>query len=602
MKNITKIYSIGLLLCIFFAGTLIQTQNVSNATSEAIDSTKKQNETPQSSDFNQNYNLGGANTMTINAQDTGITDLIMDNGTDQKNVNSIFTEGTDSINNGTAETTVGSEINIKTLGDNETLLTDNKNKFNASVDNDFNPHGVDLEANNSVDDTDNKVTASAQASEDETQVDSWEWGVDSFFDVFYQVDPAYFTEAPAQGLDIFDYNSGRFMRAARSESLDLVWLLIGPASDEYRFHNSDEQIFWFNLTLGTWQPIGSVGNCDFTSPGGASSVISDNQTIIVADGNGDFEVVMTHDIVNAVAGYHISIFSLTSSFSLIWTLFANSINIYWGLWIYTFYLMIINELLYVIIYYDYDWKIEYYLTYIVIVWWSIVIEIWFLDTYIYWLIHFIWEWWIITIEWWFVFVEYWYFVDYYVSIEYRYTIYHWYYYYYVPTLYIPNMMHLSITDQIFTNTTFLFVIEIHDYLGKPLAGANLGGTWNSIGLTAENWTDNGDGTYDINVTAVLVAKGDPGIPLTLTASLMGYADGALNADIAVDPYTVNSKADGDGTVDEPEEEEDTSTEDGDGEDEISVPGPSFLLIGLLSIVPMLCILISLAKRRKLLIN
>ena len=590
----TGIYSILLIICLLLSGTVIQTDSVSDATSDALKSKEDQDASPKTSDFNQLYDLGGGNTMTIDALDSGTTDLTMNNGTANNNVNSIFTEGTDASNNGSADTTINSTINIKTVGDNKTLLTDSENNFNVSVDNDFNPHGVEIEAENMIDGINNPVSTKAQASSEGDQIDNFDWHVDSFFDVYYYIGN------PSPGDERLEIsNAGQDLIINKQNDLGFLQLVIGPDSDNYLFNNSNGNVYWWNYTASVpdWELIGTEGDCDFVSPSGASSVFSRNSTFIITDG-ASYEVILTYI---TATGFNIIVYSYVSSFTLVWNLLSYSIIIYWGLWIYTFYLLIANELLYVIVYNDYDWKIEYYITYIIIVWWEIVIEIWFLDIYIYWLVYFIWEWWIITIEWWFIFIEYWIFVDYYVSIEYRYTSYHWYYYYYVPTLYIPNILHINIINQVFTNTTFLIVIEVVDYLGAPIDAANIAGSWNSIALTAQNITINGDGTYDINITAKLVAKGDPGLPLSLTASMIGYADGILNTEIAVDPYTVNSVKDSGDDVVVDDDDDDKANDDDDDDaagGDFAIPAPGFIMVGTISAIAMIFIAVYLSKRKQ----
>ncbi|MHA1148908.1 MAG: hypothetical protein ACTSR8_11780 [Promethearchaeota archaeon] len=533
MTKTAKIFTSGLLIVLILASNIAQVNNVATSVPSDLEDNSK-SKPPQTSDFSQSYNLEGGNTMQIDATvtgDDGTTMVSMDNSTHQENVQSNFIKGQDAINNGSATTFIGTDKTIETLGDNKTTLKDSTSKLNISIDNDFNPHGAEIEAKNVVDATNAKVTTGAEVSNDKTKLKNWQWNVESFFDVTYDVD----IPAPGdQGMDISDGTSTiSIVRKAGSTYTIISFFGI----EEYNLTSAGNV---YNRPSGSpiWNFIGIVGNISFTGIG--SSLESKNDTIILKNFVNTFEIV----VVKIGAKYDISVYSILYSFILVWTAANSIVTIYWGLWIYTFYLILIAELMYVIVYYDYDIKIEYYATYVIIVWLEIIIEIWFLDLYIYWVVYYIWSWWHITFEWWFIYeTTYWYFYDYYVSIEYRWTNYHWYYYYYVPTLYIPNMLRLNIIDSVYAKDTFLFVVQVTDYIGNLVtSGVSFAGsTWDETLLTGANLTDNGDGTWDINVTAKRVLKGAAGIELNLTVSKNGYGVASLIQSIAVQDFSATDE-------------------------------------------------------------
>ncbi len=98
---------------------------------------------------------------------------------------------------------------------------------------------------------------------------------------------------------------------------------------------------------------------------------------------------------------------------------------------------------------------------------------------------------------------------------------------------------VNIIKERYNNETFEFVVEIINCTGDLIKGVSLSGKWDGIALTApENITDNGDGTFNLNVTAKFVTAGAPGLWFNLTAIKTGYADGNLNTSIAVEPSSV----------------------------------------------------------------
>ena len=132
---------------------------------------------------------------------------------------------------------------------------------------------------------------------------------------------------------------------------------------------------------------------------------------------------------------------------------------------------------------------------------------------------------------------------------------------------------------LFTNTTFDITILVKDIWNNPISGATVSGTWNS--LLIGTVTDNGDGTYDFTLAAILVSPGQPGKWLNLTASKMGYADATHDTEIAVDPDAVNNK-DIPGTDESP-----------------FIPGPSILLIGVVSSFAIVGVVKYLKKKQKI---
>ena len=132
---------------------------------------------------------------------------------------------------------------------------------------------------------------------------------------------------------------------------------------------------------------------------------------------------------------------------------------------------------------------------------------------------------------------------------------------------------------LFTNTTFDITILVKDIWDNPISGATVSGTWNSLSIGTV--TDNGDGTYDFPLAAILVGPGHPGKWLNLTASKMGYADATHNTEIAVDPDAVNNKP--------------TTITD----DTPAIPGPSILLIGVVSTFAIVGVVKYLKKKQKI---
>jgi len=515
MNNRTKNFAVVSIITLLFTCVFVQTSFLASS----VPKSQSNDNLPKSSDYDETYDLGGTNTMNINTDDAGNNSVTtLNNGTTTYSIDSTFTEGS----SGSSETVINDTYKIYTDNSNKTILMDKNNDFNVTIDNGFNPHSVDsIQAKNYYDDLNSDISSSAEISDyDENRLgyfELWDNGEMPWY-VFYEWD-AYLN------WELLNINDTVYV----IQSFD--WILLHITADSglpmaYNVSLFSGEILWSDDFGTNWYPTGhflSEKEIFYDGLFGISLVYV-NDTIIVTD-NYYWEIVVNTFYWQA------SVYHLISSFYLIW-IFSVTITLYWGYWTYIFYLWIVYELLFVFIYIDYDWKIEYYYTYIVIVWVYIQITIWYFYWYIHWVIIFWWEWWIIKIQWWYYFTFYWYFIDYIIWIEYRYLIYNWIYIYYVPTLILPNLLYIDHIKEEYTQDTFYFTVAVKDCLGNPIIGALVTGTWGGIPIIGV--IDNLDGTYSFTVSSVFVSTSDPGIILSLTASKLGYADGHLDTEIAVE--------------------------------------------------------------------
>ena len=167
----------------------------------------------------------------------------------------------------------------------------------------------------------------------------------------------------------------------------------------------------------------------------------------------------------------------------------------------------------------------------------------------------------------------------------------WIYTYFVPTLILPNFLTIWILQSIYTNTTFSVTIGVTNIYGDPRPGAMITGTWDGVALQqGVNITPNGDGSFDINITARLVPPGSDPKWLNLTASEIGYTNGTLNTGIAVDPDTVKKEPTGDGDGDGVITDDDDGGGDRDlWEEEVILGYNLFILIGVVSILSIILV-------------
>ncbi len=102
----------------------------------------------------------------------------------------------------------------------------------------------------------------------------------------------------------------------------------------------------------------------------------------------------------------------------------------------------------------------------------------------------------------------------------------------------PKQLILNILNSKYTSEWFNITVEVTNCSGGLEIGASLSGTWNGTAIPGSDITDNGDGTFNITLEAILVAPGDPGILLNLTATKTGYFDGNLYTELSIDPKAV----------------------------------------------------------------
>ncbi|KKM68351.1 hypothetical protein LCGC14_1461740 [marine sediment metagenome] len=553
MNNKTKKLTVAFICVFLILGIFAQTNNLASSLTAAAET----GDSPSLSNYNEIYDLGGGNSMNILSDDTANNTITtLDTGTDSLPIDSTFTEGS----TGSSKAVINNSVEISTTTNNKTILKDRVTGFNVTVDNGFNPHSVEnIEAYGIEGYSNVSVSATANMTEGFMQhFEVWEDGATPWvviYDWDYATDVTCLTVTYLTTL-FYIY-----------QAWDWIAIDLGPAI--YNISTITGQISVNGIPTGF--DVGS-GLIHDIVPG--ISLVTFNDTIIITDGV--FETIL----VWTVFGFDVAIYHLFLPLIILWPSLWVSISIFWGYWSYIFYLWILYELLFIITYPDYDYKIEYYYTYIVIVWIYLQITIWYSYYYIHWVVIFWWNWWIIKIQWWFITINFvWIFIDFIIWIEYYYLSWHWIYIFYVPTPVLPNILQIDIVKTLFTNTTFDITILVKDYWDNPISGATVYGTWN--GLSIGTVTDNGDGTYDFTLSAILVSPLQPGKWLNLTGSKMGYADASHDTEIAVDPDTVNKPP-------TPSIDEDTL-----------IPGPSILIIGVVSSFAIVGVVKYLKKKRKI---
>jgi len=557
MNNKTKKLTVAFICVFLILGIFAQTNNLASSLTAAAET----GDSPSLSNYNEIYDLGGGNSMNILSDDTANNTITtLDTGTDSLPIDSTFTEGS----TGSSKAVINNSVEISTTTNNKTILKDRVTGFNVTVDNGFNPHSVEnIEAYGIEGYSNVSVSATANMTEGFMQhFEVWEDGATPWaviYDWDYATDVTCLTVTYLTTL-FYIY-----------QAWDWIAIDLGPAI--YNISTITGQISVNGIPTGF--DVGS-GLIHDIVPG--ISLVTFNDTIIITDGV--FETIL----VWTVFGFDVAIYHLFLPLIILWPSLWVSISIFWGYWSYIFYLWILYELLFIITYPDYDYKIEYYYTYIVIVWIYLQITIWYSYYYIHWVVIFWWNWWIIKIQWWFITINFvWIFIDFIIWIEYYYLSWHWIYIFYVPTPVLPNILQIDIVKTLFTNTTFDITILVKDYWDNPISGATVYGTWN--GLSIGTVTDNGDGTYDFTLSAILVSPLQPGKWLNLTGSKMGYADASHDTEIAVDPEAVNKQSTP--PIDDPTDETPY------------IPGPSILLIGIVSSFAIVVVAKYLTKKQKI---
>ncbi len=114
----------------------------------------------------------------------------------------------------------------------------------------------------------------------------------------------------------------------------------------------------------------------------------------------------------------------------------------------------------------------------------------------------------------------------------------------------PRQLKINIINSVYTPEWFNLTVAVTNCTGDLVKDAILSGTWNGTLIQLANITDNGDGTFNITLDAILVSPDDPGIVLSLTATKGPYTDGILDTTLKVDPEAVSKISppppDGDG--------------------------------------------------------
>ncbi|KKM26949.1 hypothetical protein LCGC14_1579630 [marine sediment metagenome] len=514
MINKTKITIVSSLCFIFIMGFFAQTNFIISSQPEFNDDTK----TPNTSDASFIYDLTDGNSMNLQSTGNTVTNTLTSDSGIKFDLETQFNEGA----SGNAKTIINNTKEIYSDNNNKTYLRDSVSGFNATIDNGFNPHAVDVQTYDLHHDGYSNVSATAIVSDiDKDSLESFE--ISDTGD--YPWDITYLKQIT--GRENLIVNNEVFIE----QDVDYFKVIVGL--DGFIVW-SDGQIYYTWDGGSGWNPIPGLNATtdQFISiQYGALSLVLVNNTFIITD--------LFFWEITIVFWTDVYIYSLFYFFEIVW-IYTLTITIYWGYWLYIFYLWVVFDLIYVFIYPDYDWKIEYYYTYIVIVWLNIEITIWYYFWYVHWVIVFWWEWWIFEIQWWYYYIDFtWIFIDFFVWIQFWYLYYNWIYIYYIPVYILPNLLDIDIIGAEYANTTFYFTAEVKDCWGNPISGAALTGTWDgsSIGTV----TDNGDGTYSFTVSAITVNPGDPGLWLNLTASKSGYALGYLDTEIAVNPTQMQSK-------------------------------------------------------------
>lgn len=118
------------------------------------------------------------------------------------------------------------------------------------------------------------------------------------------------------------------------------------------------------------------------------------------------------------------------------------------------------------------------------------------------------------------------------------------FFYEVPTVIMPNKLIITLQECIYSENTFTFFFNVTTPKGEAILYGTMIGTWNNSAITSIVFISNG--VFRVQTDAILIAPGDPGIPLTVTVSKLGFSDGYLNTIVGVDPEAVDKSSDGDG--------------------------------------------------------
>lgn len=557
MNKKNKYLSTFLITFLLIFGIFAQTVLQASIAPIANDSTNLDNsdeddifETPKKSDVSGTYDWddGTDNMMDIDALGSTTTTTLHNESGDDFKIDSEMTDGY-------SKTLINDTIQILADINERTFVNDTDGLFNVTLDNSFNAHAVEsIQAIDNIHGGLSDIYAEANADmaagyplhgvpvgtlENFTLKDN---GDDSFlleYDWNEINDVRTLNFTGDLGFDWRIIQKG----APGNVKWIVVWLDViwsDAVNISWNAVRSEYELYTWNDVILGWDYKFDVGD---GYHGGSTigmiwidNAIGNDRGVKLSDNLGKWTVtIVCFSAIASAICFDVYVVNNLYLFSVHWGFSMVEIVVTWGMWIYTFYLFVPYGLLFVIIYPDYDFKLEYYYTYIVMVWLWIVIEIWWIDIYIFWKIEFIWVWWVILIDFWYS-ISSLLFVDYLVQITYMVN---WVYIFHVPTQDLPNRLLIDIVESIYTDEWFNIKIKTTDLFGNIVDADTISGTWDDDDLTAENITDNGDGTFDINVTSKFIAAITPGLWLNLTAEKMGYANGTLNTQIAVEAGSIS---------------------------------------------------------------
>lgn len=522
----TRIFATFMISIFLIAGVFAQTSLIVSTVPTKNPSQSAGELSPSNTEYD--YNLGGGNSMDLDGSGN-LVDTTLATESSLYEINSDFVEGAE----GSSKTKFNNNYEIETNKENTTIMRDLSNNFIATIDNGFKSHAVSLE----TDTGDVNVSAGVLDNQLQNFIVSGEaWSLD-----YYK---SSLEETLVCSNDLSVIAISRYGTEGVNESI-----LIGTVEEKYFNITTDGTVYWDEFGDGSWEEIGVLGlglyggyDAPFEIDIAGEFGEWGSYTVVIQDSLNNWEILL---VWVADTYYDLYVSCLTFPLSIQWPSLVVSITISYGLWTYLFYLDLLSELLFVIIYNDYDFKLESYLTYLVIVWQCIEISIINLNLSIHWIILFWWECWFIKIQFWFVFLDIWIFIDYTIWIEYRWTTYNWIYIYSVPLETLPNPLIIQIIEKIFDENKDEFIITfiVKDLWEELVSSDQINVEWNEEDFSDEVETDD-VGIYSVKIDAIYVDKKDDSIELKIEAEKRGYADGSLQTDLSVikeadQPTTLN---------------------------------------------------------------
>ncbi len=548
--KILAIFSIGfLLISAIFAQTMVFTSliPITNNTSEIEAET-----TLKTSDVSGSYDWGGADTMDIKAAGINTNTTLNWQGSNPFDFESEMSPGGTS-----AKTIINKTLEVETVRDQDgnsieyAKLRNSNLNINATIGNDTNTVApfYDLIVDTS------SYSISAFAEEDPTGFDITDFGL--------VVDPIVGT-----GLVSLEYDdvTGLHMNAIDSV-LQYIDCLIDLDSTGVIFTENSGSggagpfiSYYYINSSGLYNNTNMAKLADWAlqesfvfaaANNGNLSFYFQNDTLVISrefDGNAYYEMTISKTFL----GFSVSFLSFTQhQYSFYW---HDDIFTYYyytgsGVIFFNYYLGIeTTGLKYIFSCENWEIEIKFFLSYYIIEWAGISIEIWTYLAQVQWIILFSFKRWTIKIEiWCYNILTNWPFIDYFVWIRFFYLSMSYIYIYFVPTDNLPNLLSISIIEEVYTEDNFDITFEV-----KDCWGALVDITWLSDITILWDGTDvssdvvrEGTGTYSISLTAELVPPGSPGKWLNISAQYTGYAPGKLGVAIAVDPDAVQK--DGDAT-------------------------------------------------------